>query len=647
MATLSEALAIAVAHHQAGRLETAQDLYRRILAVEPNHARALQLLGMAAYQLGQHAVAVEHIQHAIQLQPEAATYHNNLGEVYRALGKFQEAVACYQRAIELRPDLAELHNNLGNAWKSFGKLDDAVACYRRALELKPDFAEAHNNLGNAWKALGRPAEAESCYRRALHLRPDLAGACTNLANVLQTQGKLEASVDSSRRALELHPDSAEAYGNLANALQGQGKLDESIACYREALRLAPDRAEFHSNYLCGLRYLPQATLADLSRASAEFERRCAAPFRATWPAHRDARRAGPLRLGFVSPSFACRPTGYFLIRALEHLDRRRCEVFCYSDRPSPDRMTFRFQKAASQWRDVFGLTDEQLAEQVRADEIDILFDLVGHAPGNRLFMFARRPAPIQITWIDSVGTTGMSAIDYVIADPYEIPPESEPYYAERVLRMPRTYVTYDPADDARPVGPTPAAGSGHVTFGSFNNPAKIAPEVVALWARILHRVDGSRLLLKYHGFDDPGSRRQYGERFARCGISDDRVEFQGGAPHAELLACYKQVDVALDPIYNGGLTTCEALWMGVPVVTCPGETFPRRHSLSHLSNVGLTETIAGDFDQYVDLAVRLAGDLPRLAELRAGLRDRMAASPLCDGGQFAADLLAMLEGLRP
>jgi predicted O-linked N-acetylglucosamine transferase (SPINDLY family) len=354
-----------------------------------------------------------------------------------------------------------------------------------------------------------------------------------------------------------------------------------------------------------------------------------------------------LRLGFVSPDFWRHPVGYFLIRVLENLDRERFEIVCYSDRAVPDAMTARFQRAAARWRETRRMGDEPLAEQIRADRIDILFDLAGHTAENRLLVFARKPAPIQITWAGYVGTTGLEAMDYLLADRWEVPPEAEPYYAERVLRMPDGYVCYDPPAYAPRVGPLPAGGTGAhpgVTFGSFNHPLKFTPRVVACWARILHRLPQARLVLKYRGLDDPDAQARLWKLFAGEGIAARRVELSGGCSHDEFLGWYNRIDIALDPFpYGGGLTTCEALWMGVPVVTCPGETFASRHSLSHLSNVGLKETIARDLDEYVALAVSLAEDLPRLAALRAGLRERMARSPLCDGKRFAANLAELLR----
>ncbi len=307
-------------------------------------------------------------------------------------------------------------------------------------------------------------------------------------------------------------------------------------------------------------------------------------------------------------------------------------------------MTTRFQRAATHWRDTSKLGDEQLTEKIRADRIDVLFDLTGHTANSRLLVFARKPAPIQITWIGYEGTTGMETMDYILANRYTIPADSEPFYRERVLRMPDGYVCYDPLSAAPEPGPLPAIENGFVRFGSFNNLAKINPGVVEVWAKILRRVPQSRLMLKYHGLGGRSVRDRYLGMFAALGVDAARLDLTPWSEHAEHMAAYRQVDIALDPFpFGGGATTCDALWMGVPVVTHPGETFAGRHSLSHLSNCGLTETIARDLDQYVEIAAALAGDLPRLAAIRAGLREWMAASPLCDGQRFAENFAEILR----
>ncbi len=645
MATTSEALAIAIQHHQNGRLQAAEQIYRQILAVAPDHADAINLLGVVAAQTGRHAVAAEYIRRAIALNGNVAAFHNNLGNVLKDQGKLEEAVDAYRRAVQLQPDYAEAHDNLGNAMKDQRKLNEAIACYRRAMELKPDYAAAHNNLGTVFQELGKLDEAAACYRRAVELKPDFALAHNNLGSVFQEQRKLDEAIACCRRAVELKPDYAEAHNNLGIAWNDRGNLDEAVACWRRALEMKPNFAVAHSNLVFALQYSPDVTLASLAEAHAEFDRRHAVPLRAAVASFENrAGRHDRLRLGFVSPDLKRHPVGYFLIRALENLSREEYETVCYSDRVAKDDLTERFQAAASQWRDVFGVSDQRLAEQVRADGIDILFDLAGHTSHNRLLVFARKPAPVQITWIGYEGTTGLAAMDYLLADRYVIPGESERYYRERVLRMPDGYLCYDPPATAPPAGPLPALQSGYVTFGSFNNLVKITPQVVAVWAEILRRCPTARLALKYRGLDQPTVKQRFLDLFATRGVPPQRLGLLSSSAYAEYLAEYQKIDIVLDPFpFSGGTTTCEALWMGVPVVTCPGETFASRHSFSHLSNVGLTETIAGDLNDYVELAVSLANDLPRLAALRVGLRQRMAVSPLCDGKRFASNLAVLLR----
>jgi protein O-GlcNAc transferase len=711
--SIAQAFAIAMAHHRAGRLELAEEIYRRILAAEPNHAPSLHLLGLAAHQRGRHAQAVDLIGRAVALDPRQPHFHSNLGEAQRALGhldeaaacyqravdlapnyaaainnlglarylqgrldeaaacyqralslqpdyvevfnnlalvwqdqgKRDEAIACYQRALELQPDLPLAHNNLGGLWKEQGQLERAAACYRRAIELQPDYADAHYNLGVVCQDQGQITEAAACYQRAIEFNPQFAAAYTNLGNVRQIQGRLDEAIDWYRRALEIQPDHAPTLSNLGNVYTDVGALDESMAYFERALELDPHAAAIRSNLLVALQYAPDVTPASLATAHAEYQRRLAAPLRAAWRPHdnpRDAER--PLRLGFVSADLGSHPVGYLTIRVLEGLQRLGVPVVCYSDRIIADALGSRFRRAAAEWYDVYGLNDAELAARIRADRIDVLFDLAGHTARNRLLVFARRPAPLQITWAGYVGTTGLEAIDYLLADRYHVPPEAESYYCEKVLRMPDGYVCFDAPADAPPVGPLPALTGRGVTLASFSNPAKITPPVVAAWAQILRRLPDARLLLKYRGLDSRASSERLRRLFAAEAISADRVELLGWSPHADLLSLYNQVDLALDTFpYSGGLTTCEALWMGVPVVTWPGMTFAGRHALSHLSTVGLTETIADSRDHYVELAVRVAKDLPHLAALRSGLRARMAASPLCDGQRFAEHLLALLR----
>jgi protein O-GlcNAc transferase len=633
-------------HHQAGRLNEAEQTYRRLLAADPSHADTLHFLGLLLFQRGQHADALVLMERAIALNGDNLAYHNNLGNVLIEQGKLDEAVACYRRALQLMPEDPTIQSNLGTVLQLAGKLDEAALCFERALRRNPD-AVTHFKLGNVLQVAGKLEEAIASYRRALELTPEDLDIYANIGNICRLQGKLTESAFWHSRALELNPASAEPYNNLGTVLQDQGKLDDAIACYRRALELKPDRAAVRSNLLAALQYDAHITLAELAASQAEFERVHAAPLRAEWrPMKIDFDPERPLTLGFISPSFSQHPVGHFVVRALENLDREQFRVVCYSDRVGGDDWTNRFKNASAIWRETSAMTHAQMADQIRADRVDILFELAGHTANNRLLVGARKPAPIQITWADYVGTTGLTAIDYLLADRFEVPPEAETFYREQVLRMPHGYACYDPPPYAPPISPLPAIQQGFVTFSSFNYRPKISFETIDVWAKVLQRAARSRLVLKNRGIQDASVADPLRSEFARRGVEPNRIECLGWSAHPQLLAEYQRIDLALDTFpYNGGLTTCEAMWMGVPVITCPGETFASRHSLSHLSNAGLTETIAGNLDEYVDLAVSLATDLPRLALLRSTLRGRMAASPLCDAKRFAEDLMRILRDI--
>ncbi|HEY0834275.1 MAG TPA: hypothetical protein VGE72_10250, partial [Azospirillum sp.] len=442
------------------------------------------------------------------------------------------------------------------------------------------------------------------------------------------------------RALALDPALAGAMIDRASALLDDGRIAAAIAECRRALAVAPDNADCHSNLLLTLQYSPDHTAADLLAEHRAWNERHGRP-----RAVHIARHANPpdperrLRVGYVSADLGYHPVGYFLAPVLPAHDRRAVEVFCYSAKRE-DGLTRRLRAAADHWRPIHGLDEAAVAAMIAADGIDILVDLAGHTGGNRLTVFARKPAPVQATWAGYVGTTGLSAMDALIADARHMPPGTEPTAVERVVRLPDGYVCVLPREGAPDVGPLPALANGHVTFGCFNNRVKLSAPTLALWARLLNRLPTARLLLKTHQFDDPRVCAHLLAEFAGLGGDAARVDLSGRAEHADLPGWYNRVDVALDPFpYSGGLTTLEALWMGVPVVTLGGgDRFCSRHSAGHLTVAGLERCIAPDADAYVDRAAGLAGDLPGLAALRSGLRARMAASPLCDGERFARNL---------
>ncbi len=497
MATIEEALAMAVQYQQAGYLAAAEQTCQQVLAVNPNEASAWHLLGVVNVQLGRADAAVDCLHRALAIYPDWAEAHFHLGKILSGEKRFDEAEASLRRACQLKPDLAEAHDELGLVFQRQKKPDEAVACHRRALEANPNYAVANNDLGVALETQGKSEEAEVCYRRALELRPTYAAALNNLGNICKKLGKLDEAITCFRRALETIPDSPFVRCGLGNVLGLTGRLDEAAVCFRRALELKPDFVTARSTLLCMMQYHDSMTPRQLAEAHAEFGRIHAAPLRSTWSRHdnvRDPER--PIRLGFFSSDLRRHPVGYFLVRPLENLDPHCCETFLYSDGTMQDDLTDRLRAAATIWSNAFGWSDDRLAEQIRSDRIDVLFDLAGHTSGNRIILFARKPAPIQITWLGYEGTTGVEAIDYLLADRFVIPPQSEKYYGERVLRMPDDYVCYDPPDDAPPVSPLPAMAKGFVTFAGFHNPSKLSPRMVEVWSRVLNRVPGGAVVVE-------------------------------------------------------------------------------------------------------------------------------------------------------
>ncbi len=615
----------------------------------PEDAEVHSSLGVALKGLGRLDDAVASYRRALEIKPDYVGALYNLGSALADLGRLDDAVASYRRALEIKPDFAEAHSNLGNTLMDLGRLDDAVASYRRALELTPEFAEVHSNLGNALKDLGRLDDAVASYRRALEIRPDYAGAHYNVGAALKDLGRLDDAVTSYRKALEIKPDFAEAHYNLSVALMDLGRLDDAVASYRRALEIKPDFAEAHSNLLFVHNYRsdqPAEMLMSDARRYGDMVARQARPY-ADWQNIPETGRC--LRVGMVSGDFRNHPVGYFvegLLAALASNMSGRLELFAYPSYFRTDAITERIKDCCHGWHSAVGLTDERLAGRIRDDHIDILIDLAGHTAHNRLPMFAWKPAPVQASWLGYFATTGVAAIDYLIADPFTLPETEEIYFTEKIWRLSQTRLCFTPPDVDVLVSSLTALTNGYVTFGCFNNLTKMNDAVVALWARILRMVTGSRLFLKAKQLDEASVRQRIVSRFAAHDIGEARLILEGASPRAQYLAAFNRVDIALDPFpFTGGTTSAEGLWMGVPVLTLAGDRFISRQGVGLLINAGLPEWIAADADDYVTRAVSHAGDLPSLAALRHGLRQQVLVSPLFDAPRFAKDFETALRGM--
>lgn len=639
--TLEQLFQHGLEQHRAGRLAQAAAAYRRILQSQPNHAETLNLLGLTAQQEGDHARAVELLTKAIRHQPQEPRYRLSRGRSLRALGNAGEAIEDFRIAAKLQPTLAEAHHQLGNALKRIGRYAEAAACLGEAARLAPNNAAVWFDFGVACLESKAAPEAIDCFLRSIQLQPDDPETHNILGHALLTRGLITDSKRHFSEALRLQPGHAHARNNLARALRAQGRQTESIAYFRSSLERNPNAAT-HSNLLYAFNFLPDASPEEIWTEHRRWAGLYADPLRATWRPHpNDLAPQRRLRIGYVSPDLVNHAVSFFLEPVLIAHDRERFEIFAYSNALVGDRVTERLKAQTAQWRDIAHLSDDQAAALIRQDRIDILVDLAGHTARNSLLVFARKPAPIQVAWLGYPNTTGLSAIDYRITESISDPVgQTEQWHSEQLVRLPGPFSCYLPPPASPPVAPLPALATGHITFGCFNIFAKVTPVAIDLWARLLRELPESRLFLKSNGLSDPETASQIRSAFAGHGVAPERIDLSGDRlPPAEQLNLYGRIDIALDTFpYNGTTTTCEALWMGAPVITLAGQTHVSRVGASLLTHLGAREWIAATPDDYVGKCVSLASDRSQLASIRQSLRERLRQSPICDASRFTPSL---------
>jgi predicted O-linked N-acetylglucosamine transferase (SPINDLY family) len=677
---LSRWIASAHAANLEGDFAKAAGWCRKALRAAGDVPEAWFNLSIALRGLGQRAQAVDAAGRASGLTPGSAEAQNSIGLQLLSLESFHEARKCFERAIALAPQHPFAYSNLGKLLQTLRLYDEAEGVLRKAIELQPDLATLHVNLGGVLNALSRHQAAESACRRAIELEPSVAQAWSNLGVSLLARGDVEAAEAACRKAIALDGRSPEAWSNLGSTLLEQFRLDDAEAACRKALVLDPGSALPHevlarisiqrsdfpaavrefdraldrdphdttllSNRLFSLCYLPATSPAEMLAAARQFDaaaHRQVTPFRAWDCPPAPGRR---LRVGMVSGDLRRHPVGHLLKGPLPEIDKAEFELFAYCTQLDGDDLTVELRRHFAAWAEVAGSSDRELARRIHGDRIDILIDLSGHTRHSRLPAFAWKPSPIQVTWLGYFATTGLTGIDWKIGDPWLSPPDEEHHFTERIWRLQDSCFCFAPPQDAPAVATLPSAASGHPTFGCFNNLAKVNDDVIALWSRILADAPDSRLLLKTKQLASEEVRAALLARFARCGVSADRLILEGPAPYAEYLASYSRVDIALDPFpYPGGATTAEGLWMGVPALTLRGDRFIAHQGESLLHAAGLGDWIAPDRDEYVRKAVDFAADRSRLAQLRASLRQQVAASPLFDAPRYARHLEAAWRGM--
>jgi protein O-GlcNAc transferase len=667
-----------------GRLEESLEPFRRALEHDPAMAPASFNLGFALERLSRLDEALEAYRWTVKADPQMADAYNNMGNVLQKLVRHEEALAAYERAIALAPQTAPFRMNRGDALRDLERLEEAAAAYREAIKIQPDLIEAYISLAYTLVRLLRFEESVSISQRAIERRPDLVEPYRSKAKGLGQLGSHDEEIETHRRIITMTPGDATSYLGLAEALREACRYEEALGALHQALTMNPQLVEginllaglllsmgrhaealetyrrglenkpdglfsMHSNLLLVMNYqagvAPDSILAEARAFGLKAEHKAK-------PSDRHDNLANPerrLKIGLVSGDLGQHPVGFFLQNALENLDPEKLELFAYATADRTGPVNQRLRRAIPHWCNapLEKLNDEVLATRIRKDGIDILIDLAGHTGKNRLSVFAWKPAPVQVTWLGYLGTTGLKAMDYVLADKWALPHGEEDQFTETPWRLPESYICFSPPDLEVAAGQLPALDKGHVTFGCFNNLNKVTDQVIACWARILKSVPGSTLFLKTKSLGAADVREKIVGAFSRHGIDPERLILEGQfASHEDHFRAYHAVDIALDPFpYPGITTTVEALWMGVPVLSLKGDRFISHQGETILNNVGLPQWIAADEDDYVAKAAAFANDLPALATLRAGLREQLLASPLCDAPRFACNLEEALRGM--
>ena len=576
--SVADAMQLAGMFIQRSMHQRARDIFQIILSADPENGEAMFFTGLVFHMEKQSEVGLPWMLRGVAKLPGASQLHYNLGKVYSDLQRYPEAIAAYRRALQINPKNIAAQCNVGGMLEHSGEYSQAIAAYRKAIRINPSHPEAHNNLGL----------------------------------ILMQLGKFEEAMESLKRAIQAQP------------------ADLS----------------FMQNLILTMNYMPHMECGEIFNAHQKFGQKlelASKPFAARTIGISETEHARRLRIGYVSPDFKQHAVAHFIEPVLANHQKDGFEIFCYSNNPIVDATTRHLQSLVPHWRDITGMTDQEAAQKIRDDGIDILVDLAGYTNLNRLMIFTLKPAPVQATWIGYPNTTGLSRMDYRITDTLSDPiGQTDSLHTEKLARLPDCFSCFAPPKESPEVGALPARNNGEIMFGSFNNLTKINDHVIATWARILVGMPKSRLTLKYKSLKTESIQDMVYADFAKHGVTRDRLVFLSQTDSKmEHMSQYNCIDIGLDPFpYNGTTTTCDALWMGVPVITLAGRSHVGRVGVSQLTNIGLPELIGHNEDDYVDIAVALANDLPRLAALRSGLRERLRASPLMDAPRLTRNLEA-------
>lgn len=620
----------------------------QLVALNQGDANIYNNLALAFQDLNDYEKAWESLERALELDPKHVEALSNSAAILNAQGDFERAIVYSERSLAIDPECAIAYNNLGASYRALIRLDDSISAYRKAIQIEPEKAEYYNNLALVLDYAGKIDEMESAFKEALRLDPEYAIALTNYSSSLLKFGRLSEAKSLIDKALILNSASSIAWNNLARYHYEVGAFKESYRAYKRFLVLDPSSALGWTSIAATQIARDDVSDREVFEQHLESGREIEKDIEPYEHLASDRSKSAGERLtiGFLSADFKTHSVAFFLEPLLEALDRGAYSVICYSGVRSKDKVTQRFEALADSWRDVCDTPDDQLAKQIREEQVDILIDMSGYTAGNRARALAYKPAPVQANWLGYAHSLGMGRFDFRIVDGVT-DPEGVTLNSETLVRMPKTFLVYRPSAEAPDVKELPVRSNGYITFGCFNNLTKLSDKSVELFSQALHAVPNSKLMLKSYQATDRTVLRRLLKKFGQQGIEESRLELLPKFPKArDHLETYNRVDIALDTFpYNGTTTTCEALWMGVPVLTLLGTRHASRVSATFLGQLGLDSFIADSDARFAAKAAELATDIEALASIRASLRERLERSPLRDEAGFAKDFAAALDSM--
>ena len=625
------------------KLKSAEKEIQKQLKKHPNSFVLFNILGAVLAAKNFFTDAIKNYKKSIKINPNYAQAYNNLGTALQKQNNLENAILNYKKATSLKADFVEAYNNLGNVMYEKKNIEESIFYFQKAITINSDYVEAYNSLGLIYQDLGDKKKAQENFENSIQIKPNHAEAYNNLGNLFNEICEYDDAILNYNKAIKLKPDFEKSYNNLGNLLNSLGRYKEANLAYQEAIRIKPDYALAYSNLLFNLNYYIKFDVNLYAAEAKKFRLNCKTIKENFLLNYKYQKKPSKLNIGFVSSDFGNHPGGYFTLSTLQELKNKNFELIAYSNFDRKDDFVNNFKSLFSKWHSIEKKTDEEVVEQILKDGIHILIELQGHSSRNRLTLFMCKAAPIQISWL-SQGTLGIPEIDYLIGSPCITPKKEESNFCEKILRLPDITQCFTPPEFNIKVENLPAIENKFITFGCLNKLSKINEDVIVLWAKILSLIPNSKLLLKSKEFNDKKIVKSTLEKFNKNNIDSDRIIFEGKSnTRKEVLEVYNSIDIALDPFpFQGNTSTCEAIWMGVPVITLKGDRFLFHFGESIISNLKMYDWIANDYKDYINKTINLCANLDKLSIIRKTLRQKALESPVFDAKRFAKNFSNLL-----